>query len=35
MNGYVCDICEIALYEIIDIYACETRNMKSYIVASY
>ena len=31
MHGYMCHICEIALYGIIDMYACETKNMKSML----
>ena len=31
MHGNMCHICEIALYGIIDMYACETKNMKSMI----
>ena len=31
MHGNTCHICEIALYEIIDMYACETKNMKSML----
>ena len=31
MHGNMCHICEIALYGIIDMYACETKNMKSLI----
>ena len=31
MHGNMCHIYEIALYGIIDKYACETKNMKSMI----
>ena len=31
LHENMCHICEIALYGIIDMYACETKNMKSMI----
>ena len=33
MHGNMCRICEIALYGIIDMYACETKNMRSYDIS--
>ena len=33
MHGNMCHICEIALHEINDMYACETKNMKSYDIS--
>ena len=33
LHENMCHICEIALYGIIDMYTCETKNMKSYDIS--
>ena len=33
LHENMCHICEFALYGIIDMYACETKNMQSYDIS--